>query len=115
MKKWLIIYAFALGFLGLAYTGHASSTDKNPTFYTQGLKLKKGFVVGLENKQQRDNSILLSLRTRTLLSISAFPAIKENTITVACYRNHGISLVAAEKEMLMYDYLQHLFPSHYFW
>ncbi len=115
MKKWLIIYAFALGFLSLAYPGHACSTEKNPTVSTPGLKLKKGFAFSLENKKQRDNSIVFSLRTRTLFSISAFPATRENTITVACYRNHGISLVAAEKEMLMYDYLQHLFPSHYFW
>ena len=115
MKKWLIIYAFALGFLSLAYTGHASSTEKNPTVSTPGLKWKKGFVVGLENKQQRDNSIVFNLRTRTLLSISAFAAFKENAITIACYLTNGTDLVAAEKEMLMYDNLQHLFPSHYFW
>lgn len=117
MKKWLIIYAFFLGLLGLAYTGHACPTEKKTTFSTPGIKLKRGFVVGIEenNHKQGDNSIVLSLRTRTPLPITAFPAMKENGPAVTYYHTGGVRPVIAEKEGLMYDHLLHLFPSHYFW
>jgi hypothetical protein len=115
MKIRLLIFAFSIGFLSLAFAGSACLTKASTTFSSPGIKFKKDFVVGIHHKHGHgEKSTLLDHNARSLFTFTALPALKEKCLVMPCCS--GCEKPAnAETERLLHDHLLRLFPSHYFW
>gem|GEM_PF-6247805 len=112
----MIILAFVLGFTSLAYAGHSGSGKRQSAQAALQFNFKKSWHQGItSHTQNQDRTVFFNLRTRTFLSISAFPAIRENCSVPEIDRANGAVISVAEATRLRCDHLLHLFPSHYFW
>jgi hypothetical protein len=116
MRKWLIIHAFFLCFIGIAMYSHAGPSKVRCSYTVEKQVITQNHSHSVKNKKdQQDNQFYVQHRTRFSTTLSSLSVLRENSI-VLWHCDTGQHKTAIDKtEEIVCDQLLHLFPSHYFW